>query len=286
MPPQANFTSSSSLKGPILASLFIKSVATLAGIGLSASLAASEYEVQKTWEFGLGVGAVAGPDYRGSDESRSYVAPIPYVVYRGKIIQSDRDGVRGQFIKTDNYEFTLSLSANITPESHKNGLRRDLDLPELGSTIEIGPAVNIRLFGESLTQGLQLSLPARAVFSIGGDESGYIGSLFQPQLIYRERLGDWGFAWRSSLTWATEDYHEYYYNIGAANATEQYNAYSAKAGYSGFANQASLGRQLGDWRLAFFVRHDYLGGTEFENSPLVKTKHATRGGLALIWVFQ
>lgn len=242
--------------------------------------------MQRTWELGLGVGAVAGPDYRGSDESRSYVAPIPYVVYRGKIIQSDRDGVRGQFIKTDNYEFTLSLSANITPESHKNSLRRELDLPELGSSLELGPAVNIRLFGESLTQGLQLSLPVRAVFAIGGDESGYIGALFQPQLIYRSRISDWGFAWRSSLTWATEDYHEHYYTLGEAKATPRYTAYQAGAGYSGWANQLSLGRQLDSWRLAFFVRHDYLGGTTFEDSPLVKTDHSVRGGLALIRVFR
>lgn len=246
---------------------------------------ASETTVQRTWELGLGVGAVAGPDYRGSNESRSYIAPIPYVIYRGKVIQSDRDGVRGQFIKTDNYEFTLSVSANITPEAHKNSLRKELGLGELGSTLEIGPAVNIRLTGESLDRGMQLSLPARAVFAVGGDDSGYIGYVLQPQLIYRERVGNWGLAWRSSLTYASEDYHDYYYSLDQSLATPRYRAWQAKAGYSGFANQLSIGRQFDAYRLALFVRHDYLGGTDFKDSPLVQTRSSTRGGIALIRVF-
>src|SRR5690606_33723225 len=44
----------------------------------------------KTWELGIGVGAITGPDYRGSKEYHHYVAPIPYVIYRGKYIQTDR----------------------------------------------------------------------------------------------------------------------------------------------------------------------------------------------------
>ncbi|HEY0891468.1 MAG TPA: MipA/OmpV family protein, partial [Cellvibrio sp.] len=95
-------------------------------------------DTDKKWELGLGVGAVTGPDYRGSDEYRSFISPIPYVVYRGKIIRSDREGIRGNFLRTDQYEFTFSASAAITPDADKNTLRKDM--PDLGSTLELGPS--------------------------------------------------------------------------------------------------------------------------------------------------
>lgn len=250
------------------------------------STSATDMTPVKTWEFGLGVGAVTGPDYRGSDESRTYVAPIPYVVYRGKFIQSDRDGVRGQFKHTDNYEFTLSLSANVTPESHKNSLRNELGLPELGSTLELGPAFNINLTGPNLREGWLLSLPIRGVFAIGGDATGYIGYVIQPQLVYRQRWKDFGVTYRSSLSYASEDYHDYYYSIAPENASPDFAAYQAKAGYSGWANQFAVGRQFGDWNAGLFIRHDHLGGTEFLDSPLIQKRSAVRGGVAIIWVMK
>lgn len=250
------------------------------------SLAKEQLTPPKTWEFGLGVGAVTGPDYRGSDETRSYIAPIPYVVYRGKFIQSDRDGVRGQFKHTDNYEFTLSLSANVTPESHKNTLRTTLDLPDLGSTLELGPALNINLTGPNLREGWLLSIPVRGVFAIGGDDAGHIGYVFQPQLMYRQRWQDFSFTYRSSLSYASGDYHDYYYSVPAANANQGFLAYKAKAGYSGWANQIAIGRQFCDWNAGLFIRHDHLGKTEFLDSPLIQTRSAVRGGLAIIWVMK
>ncbi len=251
-----------------------------------AALPGHTQEAARTWELGLGVGAVAGPDYRGSKEDRGYIAPIPYVVYRGKFIQSDRDGVRGQFIKRDNFDFNLSLSANITPESHKNSLRRSLDLPELGSTLELGPAWNINLTGNSLREGWLLSLPLRAVFTIGGDEQGYIGYVVQPQLVYLHRINHWGFSYRTSLSYASRDYHRHYYALPADKATADHASFDVGGGYSGWANQVAVTRQFDDWRLALFIRHDYLANTAFIDSPLIETQSSLRGGLALIRVFR
>src|SRR5690606_32291148 len=99
---------------------------------------AADEAPQKNWELGLGAGVVAGPDYRGSDEYRTFASPIPYFIYRGKYIHSDREGVRGNFLRNNKYEFTLSASASITPDADKNELRTGM--PELGSTLEIGPS--------------------------------------------------------------------------------------------------------------------------------------------------
>ena len=44
------------------------------------------------WELGLGAGVLRAPDYRGSANHTTYVAPIPYLIYRGRHVQVDREG--------------------------------------------------------------------------------------------------------------------------------------------------------------------------------------------------
>ena len=48
------------------------------------------------WELGVGVAGLRLPDYRGSDQSRGYVLPLPYIVYRGTWLKADRDGARAR----------------------------------------------------------------------------------------------------------------------------------------------------------------------------------------------
>lgn len=243
---------------------------------------------QKKWELGLGVGAVAGPDYRGSDEYRSFISPIPYFIYRGNFIHSDRDGVRGNFLRTDRYEFTLSASAAITPDTDKNTLREGM--PELGSTLELGPSFNINLSGKDFSQGWHLQLPWRAVFAIGADDSGYVGSIIQPQLVYRTSVSDWTFSYRAGITYASDDYHAYYYSVAPQYVTPTRAAFSADAGYSGWNNNVALSRRFihegFTTRLAFFIRYDNIEHTDIAASPLVVDEHSVRGGIALIWVIK
>ena len=248
----------------------------------------AQEEGEQKWEFGLGVGAVSGPDYRGSDEYRNFVSPIPYVVYRGKIIRSDREGVRGNFLRTDLYEFTFSASASITPDADQNELREGM--PELGSTLEVGPSFNINLSGKDFSQGWHLETPWRAVFAIGADESGYIGSIIQPQLVYRNKLGDWTFGYRAGVMFASDTYHDYYYNVEQRYATDTRAYFNADGGYSGWNNQLVLSRSFNyngiKTRLALFFRYDNISGTDFSKSSLVVTNDSYRGGFAFIWVIK
>ena len=45
---------------------------------LALSMRTAHAEEKPLWEFGLGAGAIAFPDYRGSDEGRVYPVPVPY----------------------------------------------------------------------------------------------------------------------------------------------------------------------------------------------------------------
>lgn len=237
----------------------------------------------QTWELGLGLGAVSGPDYRGSKEYSHYVAPIPYVIYRGKYIQSDRDGVRGKLFERESIELNLSVGASVTPDSDENKLREGM--PELYSTLEFGPALSINLTGDSFREGWFLHLPLRGVVAIGGGETDYIGWLVHPQFVYREKISHWNFSFRTGIYYASNDYHDYYYSVAEEYTTLTRPTYEAEAGYSGWSNQLALSRPIDQFRLAFFVRYDNLGGTDFNDSPLVETQDALSGGLAVIWVW-
>ena len=236
----------------------------------------------KTWEAGIGIGAISGPDYRGSKEYSHYVAPIPYFIYRGKYIQTDRDGVRGKLFTREDIELNLSMSASITPESDENKLREGM--PELYSTVEFGPALNINLTGDTFRDGWMMHLPLRGVVAVGGGDADYVGWLVHPQLAFRTQIEKWNFSFRTGVYYASDDYHDHYYTVAEEYATASRPVFEADAGYSGWSNSWALSRAFDDYRIAFFIRYDNLRGAEFEDSPLVETTDSVAGGLALIWV--
>jgi MipA family protein len=241
----------------------------------------------KNWELGLGLGALHGPDYRGSEEYRTYASPIPYFIYHGKFIRSDRDGIRGRFFESNNLEFSLSASAVISPDTDENKLRQGM--PELGSTFEIGPSLNYKLTGDDFSNGLSLQLPLRAVFAFA-DEAEYAGYLFQPQLAYRTNFSDWNFHYRLGITYADNRYHDYYYSVMPKYATSTRLPFDASSGYSGIYNQIALTRKIRsqklNMRLAFFLRYENIEGSNFTDSPLVQTSNVWRSGMAVIWVIK
>lgn len=242
---------------------------------------------ESNWELGLGLGALHGPDYRGSEEYRTYVSPIPYFIYHGKFIRSDRDGVRGSFFETEKMEFSISASAVFSPDTDENELRQGM--PELGSTFEIGPSLNYKLTGESFADGMSLQLPIRAVFAFAGSAD-YTGALFQPQLAYKTQLHNWNFHYRLGVTYADNRYHDYYYSVKPEYVTPARSLFDASSGYSGIYNQLALTRKIKseklNMRLAFFLRYENLDGANFTESPLVETRDVWRSGMAIIWVIR
>jgi len=244
--------------------------------------------VEKKWEVGFGVGDISGSDYRGSDEYHHFIAPIPYIIYHGKYLQSDRDGVRGNFFKSDLLEFTFSATATITPHPEQNKARENM--PLLGSTLEIGPALNINITGQSFHDGLMMQVPLHAVIAVNGDNHGYQGLLFQPQFIFQKQFPNWQFTQRLGVGFASEKYHDYYYTVDDKFVTAERSNFDSQGGYNGAFAQSAFSRSIRisnlDTKLAFFLRYDNLENTAFDNSPLVKTDHVWRAGFAFIWVIQ
>ncbi|MDO3388640.1 MipA/OmpV family protein [Gilvimarinus sp. SDUM040013] len=257
---------------------------TVCLVGLVGSAALAQVPGEKRWEAGIGLGGLSAPDYKGSKSYRQYIAPIPYVVYRGPVIRTDRDGVRGDFWRTDRLELNASMALSVTPDTDKNELRQGM--PELLSTLEVGPALNINLTGQHFSEGLALTVPIRAVFTVGDGAPEYIGFTSAPSLVYRLAHGDgWKWSMRAGPVFASGRYHDYYYSVKPAYANSERPEYEAGSGYNGFNGQLALSRRFSDYWYAFYVRYSNIQGAGFLDSPLIETEHNVTAGFAVSWVF-
>ncbi|MDQ2076995.1 MipA/OmpV family protein [Marinimicrobium sp. ABcell2] len=236
----------------------------------------------QTWSAGIGIGTVAGPDYRGSETYRAYVSPVPYLVYRGRFLRSDDEGVRGEFWATDEMELTLSVLATLTPDSHKNELREGMR--PLDSTVELGPALDVNLTGEDLRRGLLLHLPVRAIIAFGRRSPEHVGWMLEPHLMYRTTWLQWDWSLRAGPAFGSGDFHSYYYSVPTEHALPERPAYRARSGYSGLNSQVIVSRRKGSFWYGLFARYNNLQGTKFRDSPLVETEHNVSGGLAVSWI--
>ena len=78
------------------------------------------------WELGFGAAAVRFPDYRGSDQTRNDLVPLPFVAYRGRFLRADRDGARAILFAGRRVVVDVSLSASVPSKSKDNAARRGM----------------------------------------------------------------------------------------------------------------------------------------------------------------
>lgn len=236
------------------------------------------------WEAGAGLGVLSLADYRGSKEYQAQILPVPYLIYRSRLLRVDREGVRGLLFSSDRVELNMSLDASISTHADDNPLRQGM--PELDPTFEIGPSIDIRLTDDLPGHGWLLRIPARAVIAFSEDGLEQVGWLFNPNVNWRHQTqSDWKISYTAGLYFAGQDYHDYYYSIAPAYATPSRPAYRAQKGFSGFSNQLSLSRRIGNIWYGAYLRYDNLKGTELLDSPLVETEHYAAFGIGISWIF-
>src|SRR3954465_8571445 len=110
----------------------------LAAVLASAALAPGvRAELRAKWEAGAGATGLRLPDYRGSDETREYLFPLPYFVYRRPHMRFDREGLRGVLHESDRVEFDLSVAGSLPVKSDRNRARAGMR--NRGPALAIGP---------------------------------------------------------------------------------------------------------------------------------------------------
>ena len=236
------------------------------------------------WELGLGVAGLRLPDYRGSDQSRSYLLPLPYIVYRGTWLKADRDGARALLFDTQRVKVDVSVAASTPTRSRDNAAREGM--PNLAAVGEIGPNLNLTLAHSIENRWrLDLRLPLRAAVTLQRSPD-FIGTTFSPHLNLDLAgvAGGWNLGLLTGPLFADRKYHEHFYGVDAAYATPERAAYRAHGGYAGWQALAATSRRFGNTWVGAFVRYDSLRGAAFEDSPLVRRHSALTMGFGVSWI--
>jgi outer membrane scaffolding protein for murein synthesis (MipA/OmpV family) len=238
------------------------------------------------WEAGLGVAAIAFPDYRGANRTRTYVLPAPYFVYRGEFLKADRQGVRGVFAKTDRLDLNLSLGASLPVDSSDTPAREGM--PDLAPSVEVGPSLDVTLWrSEEQRVKLDLRMPLRGAMSVEFHPR-YIGAQFFPHVnvdIHDPAgFGGWNLGLLAGPLYTDARYNRYFYEVMPAFATATRPAYTTGGGYGGIEMIAALSKRFPEFWVGGFVRYDTLHGAVFEESPLVTSKRYLAGGIAIAWI--
>jgi outer membrane scaffolding protein for murein synthesis (MipA/OmpV family) len=239
------------------------------------------------WEAGAGVTVISFPDYRGSDERRSWLLPFPYLVYRGEFLQADERRVRGLFFKTEWIELDASVSGTPPVNSNENDARRGM--PDLDATLEIGPSLNVLLLQtDDHKARLELRLPVRAALASDFSHVNLAGWVFQPNLNLdlRDALGHggWKLGMLAGPVFSDRRYNQYFYGVDPAYATADRPAYNASGGYAGAQFIFSLSKRYREFWIGGFAKWDTLNNAVFADSPLVKSNQSFAAGIAVAWI--
>jgi outer membrane protein len=239
------------------------------------------------WEVGAGIGALTLPDYRGSDATSTFVLPIPYVVYRGKFLKADREGVRGTLFESERVEVNVSVNGTLPTKSEDNAARRGMS--DLRPTIELGPTVDFKLWHSAdRNTTLDFRAPVRSAITLESSPR-QIGWLFLPNLRLGMRdpagMSGWSLGLQAGPIFSNREYNSYFYSVGAADATAGRPAYSARGGYSGSQIAMTVSKRFPRYWVGGFVRYDALAGAVFDDSPLFRKNSGISAGVGVAWVF-
>ncbi len=256
-------------------------VCVVAALSVHSPLARAE--LLPLWEAGVGAAAISFPDYRGSARHRNYLLPVPVFVYRGEVLQVDREKVRGLLLKSERAEFDISISGSVPIRSEGNRVREGM--PDLDPTLEVGPSLNVWLAKTEYAR-LALRLPLRAVIASDFHTVHRVGVLANPNLnLDLKAVREWRLGLVAGALFADRKYHDYFYGVAPEYARPDRPANRAPGGYSGAQFIAAISRRFEPLWVAGFVKYDVVGGAAFASSPLVERRNNLSVGFAVTWIF-
>lgn len=234
------------------------------------------------WEAGVFAGALSVPDYPASSQRNQRALVLPFLVYRGDVLRADRNGVGARMAHTDRYEFDIGFAASLPANSNDVDLRQGM--PDLGTLIEFGPRIKVKLAEPAADQRATFELPLRAVLEFNGGVR-QVGYALEPKLAYEWRVaGDWRLKSAVSLVLGDQQLNQYFYGVSAAYATASRPAYEAQSGLISSRLTVDGSKRLGpDLNLFAFARYDLHEGAANRASPLFAQNQGTSVGLGLTW---
>lgn len=239
---------------------------------------------QPLWEIGaLGVG-LSQQAYPGADTQVHRAVVLPYLVYRGEVLRSDRETTGIRAVKTDRFELDIGVSGTLGARADEVQARRGM--PRLGTLVEFGPRGRWDL-GDAPGGGRwRLDLPLRGVFDLN-ERGAYRGLSFEPRLTWQRRSpSGWAYATSVSAILGDQRLAQTLYTVEAAQALPDRPAYAARSGLVAWRLAATATRSLSpDWRVFGYARVDSVAGAANQDSPLVRRTAGASVGVGLAWTW-
>jgi MipA family protein len=180
----------------------------------------------------VGVGALYGPSYEGSDDSKVTVIPVVQGKVLGVGIGIRPAGLALDLIDDPGGAVSFSLGPSARMRSNRTGGIKDPVVESLGKlrrAIEVGGAAGIS-FNQVLNPYDSLSIGADVRWDVNGAHRGMV---IDPAVNYFTPLSR-GIAVNLGVDagWASDEYMDYYYSIGpAGSAASGLPAFEARGGW-------------------------------------------------------
>lgn len=236
------------------------------------------------WE--LGIGGVTGSQqaYPGAAEQTTRTLVLPYAIYRGQVLRTDRGALGLRAVRTPRFEFDLGVAGSLGSSSSRIEARRGM--PDLGTLIEAGPRLRWNLAGDEASGGWRLDLPLRAVFDIS-NSFGHRGLAFEPRLIYESRVQGWRWSASGGAIVGSRRLADVFYGVAPEFATVDRPAYEARAGLIAWRLSGNLSHSLTpDLRAFATLRLDSVAGARNADSPLVRDRTGWSAGIGFAYTLK
>jgi len=235
------------------------------------------------WELGLAGLGFTQAAYPGSENRTNLALALPYIIYRGKYLRTDRGTVGIRTVKTPRYEVDVGLAGAIG--SHSSDIEARRGMADLGTMIEFGPRLKINLGNLSNDQNYsRLQLPLRGVIDVS-HEFRFKGIAFEPRWVTETELTD---RWKiNSTLGAVFGYGELtntFYGVAPNEATPTRASYSSKPGLIALRAGLSASHKLtADARVFLAIRLESLTGAANNESPLIRQNSGWSAGVGFAW---
>lgn len=237
------------------------------------------------WEIGAGVLGLSLPLYPGSTQNAGYVIPYPYLKLESKYLDVNR-GIEGKLFRSSRVRFSVSGDLGVPVDSKDSTVRRGM--PDLDLVLQFGPSLDVVFNADKpKKREFRLELPLRLAIATDGYSSRNTGWLFEPRLAYeatrRNRAG-WSYEFLAGFRFATEKFHNYYYEVAPQYATPERPQYTAAGGYGGAFTELIASWRRKDLIYYTWLRYQYIGNAVYADSPLVEIDDSFLIGIGLNWI--
>jgi len=248
-----------------------------------------EEEREPLWEMNLAAFARYGPAYPASEESQVNIVPLPFPIYRGKILRVGADAnkpVTTRIFRRDRIKLDIDFGLNFPVDSDDIDVRTSM--PDLDLLAEAGPELELQFVKQPKIGNAFLALQLRGAFSFDGLDPTWRGLIFSSEVkyvapVFRDKSE---FMVRVTPEWAADEYMDFFYGVAPEYATVNRPEYNAKGGYLGTKLAFSLKHEFNDkFQLRTGVRFGFYQGARNRKSTLYTAETNSGVYIAFLWKF-